>query len=106
MPPDKAGIIPRLYLSTGSPVNPTPAVNTLRPSACPGLLRIVQALDGGICRVKLAGGAITAAQAHAVAGAGPAYSGGGIGAAHRANPQIRGVGAERGAGVARRLAAG
>ena len=28
----------------------------LRPSACPGLLRIVQALDGGICRIKLAGG--------------------------------------------------
>ena len=69
MPPDKAGIIPRLYPSTGSPVNPTPAVNTLRPSACPGLLRIVQALDGGICRVKLAGGAITAAQAHALADA-------------------------------------
>jgi len=31
------------------------------------LLRIVPALDGGICRIKLAGGAISAAQAVAVA---------------------------------------
>ena len=106
MPPDKAGIIPRLYPSTGSPVNPTPAVNTLRPSACPGLLRIVQALDGGICRVKLAGGAITAAQAHAVADAAQAYAGGVIEATNRANLQIRGIGAEQEALIARLLAAG
>ena len=77
-------------------MNPTPAVNTLRPSACPGLLRIVQALDGGICRVKLAGGAITAAQAHAVADAAQAYAGGVIEATNRANLQIRGIGAEPG----------
>ncbi len=106
MPPDKAGIIPRLYPSTGSPVNPTPAVNTLRPSACPGLLRIVQALDGGICRVKLAGGSLTAAQANAVADAAQAYAGGVIEATNRANLQIRGIGAEQDALIAMLLAAG
>ncbi|WP_338476374.1 precorrin-3B synthase [Pseudomonas khavaziana] len=105
MPPDKAGIIPRLYPSTGSPVNPTPAVNTLRPSACPGLLRIVQALDGGICRIKLAGGSISAAQAHAVADAAQAYAGGVIEATNRANLQIRGIGPEQQALIAMLLAA-
>ncbi|SDQ59383.1 precorrin-3B synthase [Pseudomonas grimontii] len=105
MPPDKAGIIPRLYPSTGSPVNPTPAVNTLRPSACPGLLRIVQALDGGICRIKLAGGSISVAQAHAVANAAQAYAGGVIEATNRANLQIRGIGAEQDALIAMLLAA-
>ncbi|RMT85751.1 hypothetical protein ALP39_00133 [Pseudomonas marginalis pv. marginalis] len=106
MPPDKAGIIPRLYPSTGSPVNPTPAVNTLRPSACPGLLRIVQALDGGICRIKLAGGSITSAQADAVAEAAQAYAGGVIEATNRANLQIRGIGAGQDGLIARLLAAG
>ncbi|AZE82029.1 Precorrin-3B synthase [Pseudomonas orientalis] len=106
MPPDKAGIIPRLYPSTGSPVNPTPALSTLRPSACPGLLRIVQALDGGICRIKLAGGSITAAQANAVAEAAKAYAGGVIEATNRANLQIRGIGAEQDALIAMLLAAG
>ncbi len=105
MPPDKAGIIPRLYPSTGSPVNPTPALNTLRPSACPGLLRIVQALDGGICRIKLAGGSIRAAQAIAVADAAQAHAGGVIEATNRANLQIRGIGAEEDALIAKLLAA-
>jgi precorrin-3B synthase len=39
----------------------------VRASACPGLLRIVQALDGGICRIKLPCGELTAAQAEAIA---------------------------------------
>jgi len=105
MPSDKAGIIPRLDPRAGSPVNPIPALNTLRPSACPGLLRIVQALDGGICRIKLAGGAISAAQAHAVADAAQAYAGGVIEATNRANLQIRGIGAEQDALIAMLLAA-
>ncbi|MEX5496081.1 precorrin-3B synthase [Pseudomonas asgharzadehiana] len=87
-------------------MNPTPALNTLRPSACPGLLRIVQALDGGICRIKLAGGSISAAQANAVADAAQAYAGGVIEATNRANLQIRGIGAEQDALIARLLAAG
>ena len=73
---------------------PMPARTTsisLRPSACPGLLRIVPALDGGICRIKLAGGSITVAQACAVADAAQRYAGGVIEATNRANLQIRGV---------------
>lgn len=64
---------------------------TLRPSACPGLLRIVPALDGGICRIKLAGGVITSAQAMAVAEAARTYAQGVIEATNRANLQIRGI---------------
>ena len=33
-----------------------------RPSACPGLWRIVSARDGGICRIKLPGGLLLAEQ--------------------------------------------
>ncbi|CAM3220542.1 precorrin-3B synthase [Pseudomonas floridensis] len=65
---------------------------TLRPSACPGLLRIVPALDGGICRIKLPGGVILAEQAMAVARAAQACAHGVIEATNRSNLQIRGVG--------------
>ncbi|PIB64071.1 oxidoreductase [Pseudomonas sp. 2822-17] len=70
------------------------------------MLRIVQALDGGICRIKLAGGSITSAQADAVAEAAQAYAGGVIEATNRANLQIRGIGAGQDALIARLLAAG
>jgi precorrin-3B synthase len=79
---------------------------SVRPSACPGLLRIVPALDGGICRIKLAGGVISAAQARAVARAAQDYAGGGIEATNRANLQIRGIGAEQQALIETLLAAG
>jgi precorrin-3B synthase len=76
-------------------VNPRPPRHTLRPSACPGLLRIVPALDGGICRIKLAGGSISAAQAMAVATAAEDFAGGVIEATNRANLQIRGIDSEQ-----------
>ena len=69
-----------------------PATTPVRPSGCPGLLRIVQAMDGGICRVKLAGGLITAQQAEAVADVAHRYASGVIEATNRSNLQIRGVG--------------
>lgn len=78
----------------------------LRPSACPGLLRIVAALDGGICRVKLAGGVLRAEQAEAVAAAAERYASGVIEATNRANLQIRGVGPDAEALIAGLLAAG
>ncbi|MGC5699769.1 precorrin-3B synthase [Pseudomonas sp. NFXW11] len=78
----------------------------IRPSACPGLLRIVAALDGGICRIKLAGGVISSAQALAVAEAAEAFAGGVIEATNRANLQIRGIGPEHQALIERLLAAG
>ncbi|WP_454564610.1 precorrin-3B synthase [Pseudomonas sp. AIG] len=78
----------------------------LRPSACPGLLRIVQALDGGICRIKLNGGSISADQADAVAEAAEQFAGGAIEATNRANLQIRGIGPQSAALIDRLLAAG
>ncbi|MFJ4194074.1 precorrin-3B synthase [Pseudomonas sp. NPDC089534] len=78
----------------------------LRPSACPGLLRIVQALDGGICRIKLDGGSVTADQAEAVAEAAERFAGGVIEATNRANLQIRGIGDRSAALIERLLAAG
>ncbi|MFZ3280062.1 precorrin-3B synthase [Pseudomonas sp.] len=78
----------------------------LRPSACPGLLRIVQALDGGICRIKLNGGSIRADQADAVAEAAEQFAGGAIEATNRANLQIRGIGEQSAALIERLLAAG
>lgn len=65
-----------------------------RPSACPGLLRIVPALDGGICRVKLAGGALSSAQARAIAQAATECASGVLELTNRSNLQIRGVHAE------------
>ncbi|WP_157222744.1 precorrin-3B synthase [Pseudomonas sp. GM74] len=79
--------------------------NRLRPSACPGLLRVVQALDGGICRIKLDGGAIRAHQAIAVADAAERYASAAIEATNRANLQIRGIGNEQAALIDSLLAA-
>lgn len=58
------------------------------------MLRIVPALDGGICRIKLAGGVISSAQAMAVAHAARTYAQGVIEATNRSNLQIRGIGAD------------
>lgn len=65
-----------------------------RPSACPGLLRIVQALDGGICRVKLPGGVLAASQARSIAEAAQRFASGVLELTNRSNMQIRGVRAE------------
>lgn len=87
-------------------MNERPQSTALRPSACPGLLRIVPALDGGICRIKLTGGSITADQAEAVAAAAERFAGGVIEATNRANLQIRGIGSEQAALIDSLLAAG
>ena len=65
-----------------------------RPSACPGLLRIVQALDGGICRIKLPGGVLAANQARVIAEAAQHHASGVLELTNRSNLQIRGVRAE------------
>ncbi len=64
---------------------------SVRPSACPGLLRIVPALDGGICRVKLPGGMLRSAQAQAIAEAARQHASGVLELTNRSNLQIRGV---------------
>jgi precorrin-3B synthase len=76
-----------------------------RPSACPGLLRIVQALDGGICRVKLAGGVLGSAQARAIAEAASHCASGVLELSNRSNLQIRGVLAGQQAELIERLLA-
>ena len=83
-----------------------PLVETARPSACPGLFRVVRALDGGICRIKLPGGSISSAQARAVAEAAQQFAGGVIEATNRANLQIRGIGEAHAALVERLVGAG
>jgi precorrin-3B synthase len=83
------------------------AIGTLRASACPGLLRIVAARDGGICRIRLPGGALSHDDAIAVADAAHAHASGVIELTNRANLQIRGVRAgEEHALIERLLAAG
>ncbi|WP_408466801.1 precorrin-3B synthase [Paraburkholderia fungorum] len=67
------------------------AALVLRPSACPGLLRIVAARDGGICRIKLPGGELSAAQAIAIADASTRHAAGVVELTNRANLQVRGV---------------
>lgn len=63
-------------------------------------------MDGGICRVKLAGGSITAAQATAVADVAQHYASGVIEATNRGNLQIRGVGSQHAQLIAPLLAVG
>ncbi|KPW10352.1 hypothetical protein ALO91_05465, partial [Pseudomonas syringae pv. aceris] len=69
-------------------------------------MRIVPALDGGICRIKLAGGVISSVQAMAVAEAARTYAQGIIEATNRANLQIRGIGADHDGLIGALMAAG
>jgi precorrin-3B synthase len=70
------------------------------------LLRIVQAKDGGICRIKLAGGVVSAVQANAIADGAQRYGSSVIEATNRANLQIRGIEHEQAALIESLLAAG
>jgi precorrin-3B synthase len=88
------------------PLSARPSATPIRPSACPGLLRIVPALDGGICRIKLPGGVLSAEQALAVADAAEQFAGGVIEATNRGNLQIRGIGADHDGLIASLLDAG
>lgn len=62
-----------------------------RPLACPSLSRIVSARDGGLCRIKLPGGELSALQALAIADAVDDHASGIIELTNRANLQLRGV---------------
>ncbi|MBB1519289.1 precorrin-3B synthase [Aquipseudomonas guryensis] len=89
-------------------MKPDPCVSTAslpRPSACPGLWRIVSALDGGICRVKLPGGRLSSAQARAVAGAARLCASGVLELTNRSNLQVRGVREEAHAALVQHLLA-
>lgn len=68
--------------------------------------RIVQALDGGISRIKLDAGTLSAAQAEAVAHAAERFAGGVIEVTNRSNLQIRGIGSDHAGLIECLLAAG
>ncbi|MBO4968839.1 MAG: precorrin-3B synthase, partial [Pseudomonas sp.] len=63
-------------------------------------------MDGGICRVKLDGGSVTARQARAMADVAQRYASGVIEATNRGNLQIRGVGPQHRAMIEPLLAVG
>ncbi|MFX1674865.1 precorrin-3B synthase [Paraburkholderia sp. A2WS-5] len=65
--------------------------------------RIVAARDGGLCRVKLPGGVLHAAQALAIADAAGAHASGIVELTNRANLQLRGVKSGHEAELSRRL---
>ncbi|MFC0679776.1 precorrin-3B synthase [Lysobacter korlensis] len=60
-------------------------------SGCPSLHRIVDAVDGGLCRIKLPGGELLAAQAAAIADCARRHGSGVIEFTNRANLQLRGI---------------
>ncbi|WP_328807242.1 oxidoreductase [Paraburkholderia elongata] len=79
-------------LNQASPSTALPdAALALRPSACPGLLRVVAARDGGICRIKLPGGKLSAVQAAVIAEVSERHAAGVVELTNRANLQVRGV---------------
>ncbi|MCC8395237.1 precorrin-3B synthase [Paraburkholderia sp. MMS20-SJTR3] len=83
---------PGVLLNRASPSTVLPhALTASRPSACPGLVRIVAARDGGICRIKLPGGELAAAQARAIADLSTKHAHGVIELTNRGNLQLRGV---------------
>jgi precorrin-3B synthase len=91
------------HVSSAAPT----AIGPLRASACPGLLRIVAAQDGGICRIRLPGGVLSREAAYAIADAAQAHASGVVELTNRANLQIRGVRAgEERALIGRLLEAG
>jgi precorrin-3B synthase len=84
----------RVFWVTGDTCATMPSLTELsvsRPSACPGLLRVVQALDGGICRIKLPGGTLAGDQARAIVAAAQRHASGVLELTNRSNLQIRGV---------------
>jgi precorrin-3B synthase len=73
--------------------------------SCPSVHRPFAAADGGLARIRLPGGALTAGQAAAIAEAAERHGGGTVEITSRANLQLRGVAGGRTAPLGRALAA-
>ncbi len=98
---------PRCPLNYDSQPASSPAtLAEARRSACPGLVRVVAARDGGLCRIRLPGGVLSAAQARAIAHAARTDADGTLELTNRANVQIRGVRAGQEAALTTALIAG
>ncbi|WP_367129786.1 hypothetical protein [Saccharothrix sp. HUAS TT1] len=63
----------------------------VRPDACPGAIDVHQAADGGLARVRVPGGALTAVQVDALRTAALELGDGSLELTSRANLQIRGL---------------
>lgn len=79
--------------------HPAAPISETRRSACPGLLRVVPARDGGICRVKLGPAGLTAPQAGAIADAAERWGNGAVELTNRGNVQLRGIAVESAASM-------
>jgi precorrin-3B synthase len=73
------------------------------PDACPGAIQVHPALDGGLARVRVPGGALTATQWRAVTDASADLGAGGLELTSRGNLQIRGLAAGAEVPLAERL---
>lgn len=76
-----------------------------RPDACPGALQVHAAADGGLARVRVPGGELTATQFRTLAEAAERLGVGQLELTSRANVQVRGLGAGREHELAELLAA-
>ena len=61
------------------------------PDRCPGVLRVHEAVDGGLVRVRVPGGYLTGAQVAAMAAASAAFGDGSVDLTSRGNVQLRGL---------------
>lgn len=84
-----------------------PAAHPARegPDACPGAIQVHQALDGGLARIRVPGGALTADQWRAVSEASAALGAGGLELTSRGNLQVRGLAAGAETALAEQLSA-
>jgi precorrin-3B synthase len=84
-------------MSTGQPV--------ARPwaDACPGVLRLTEAADGALARVRLPGGFLTARGATALASAAAELGDGRLELTSRGNVQLRGLALDAGTDLGERL---
>jgi precorrin-3B synthase len=70
------------------------------PDRCPGALRVHDAVDGGLVRVRVPGGYLTGAQVAALAAASAAFGDGSVDLTSRGNVQLRGLRSTDGLGEA------
>ena len=82
----------RRAVSSIAAVPPEQTAPRTRPDLCPGVLALHQAADGGLARIRLPGGVLTAAQLRLLAQLATDLGDGAMELTSRANLQLRGLG--------------